>query len=74
MGRPPGTRSSRPSKPDLIDGIDVAERRLMEMVGRSRNGIRAKVRDEIAEIAAPLHALLRPFGRRNGPLPTEEGE
>lgn len=69
-----GRPNHGPTKREWVDAADAAERRFSDMIGRSRDGIPDIVRDEIAEILAPLYELLRREGRRDGRLPPAPGE
>lgn len=61
MARRPSTK---PTKPQLLDGIEAAVLKLSDMGGRWRDGIAPKVREEIlAEVRDPLLKLFLQSGR-----------
>ena len=53
-----------PTKLELLNALDRAHREIELMIGNARGGIPESVRDHLAEIATPVHTLLRCGGRR----------
>ena len=62
--RRPRTPSTLPTKGELLNAIDEAERALTEMIGRWEDGIPGVIRDEIRKATAPLLKLLIQAHRR----------
>ncbi len=53
-----------PSRIEILNATDEAERVLTEMIGRWEDHIPAHVRAELHRVAAPLLAILMRAGRR----------
>jgi hypothetical protein len=68
--RPIGSKSGRVTPGEMLTALDAAERALMVLIGNTV--IPGWIRDALAIIVTPLHALLRRAGMRNGKLTVKD--